>query len=61
MGVSACLHLSIFFLFSAMGLWVDQLANGAIAHISTHTQIYMALFIFTTCVRPPLPPIGCLY
>jgi hypothetical protein len=37
-----------------MGLWIDQLFNSYIKHISEHTEVYIAWFIVTTVVRPLL-------
>ncbi|TFY70818.1 hypothetical protein EVG20_g2187 [Dentipellis fragilis] len=52
------LQLAVFFLVVAMSLWVDQLINGVIAAISSHTTIYQALFIFTTVTLLPWISLG---
>lgn len=54
LGVFVCLQLSVYLLVSSMGLWIDQLVNGAIARISSFTAIYLALFIFTIIVSSRL-------
>jgi len=58
LAVHVCLLLSVFFLVTAMGLWVDQLMNSAIALISEHTPVYQALFIATTCLLIPWISLG---
>ncbi|KAH8101293.1 hypothetical protein BXZ70DRAFT_121848 [Cristinia sonorae] len=50
---AVALHLSLFLMTAAMGLWADQLHTGPIANISTHTKIYNALFIFTVITLAP--------
>ena len=56
LAVFVSLQLAVFFLLVAMCLWIDQLINGTVADISSHTAIYQALFIFTTvvCTVSPL-------
>jgi len=58
LGVFVCLQLSVYLLVSSMGLWIDQLVNGAIARISSFTAIYLALFIFTIIVLLPWISMG---
>ncbi|TDL16338.1 hypothetical protein BD410DRAFT_795455 [Rickenella mellea] len=53
LGVFVCLQLSVFLVLASIALWIDQLMNGAIAHISTHTTIYDALFISTVILLLP--------
>ncbi|TFY63913.1 hypothetical protein EVJ58_g2954 [Rhodofomes roseus] len=47
------LQLSVFFLVTAVALWTTWLLNGPLVHISLHTPIYKALFIFTIVSLPP--------
>ncbi|KAH9915317.1 uncharacterized protein B0H18DRAFT_1124975 [Fomitopsis serialis] len=47
------LQLSVFFLVTVVGLWTTWLLNGPLLHISLHTPIYKALFIFTIVSLPP--------
>jgi len=58
MAVLVCLQLAVFVLVVAMGLWIDQLVNGAIAKISSHTPIYQALFLTTTVFLLPWIAMG---
>ncbi|TFK47254.1 hypothetical protein OE88DRAFT_1666637 [Heliocybe sulcata] len=58
LAVFVCMQLLVFFLTAAMGLWVDQLVNGDIARISSHTAIYKGLFLFTTVVLIPWLTMG---
>lgn len=60
LGVFVCLQLSVYLLVSSMGLWIDQLVNGAIARISSFTAIYLALFIFTIIVSSRLLCTQCI-
>jgi len=53
-----CLQLSVFFLVTATSLWIDQLLNGAIALISNHTALYLALFITSTTILIPWTIMG---
>lgn len=48
--VFVLLQLSVFFLVTAVGLWTTWLLNGPLLHISMHTPLYKALFIFTIVV-----------
>ncbi len=50
LAVLVCLQLSMYLMITSMGLWADQLLHGAIAAVSSHTQIYLGLFIFTIVV-----------
>ncbi|EIN05842.1 hypothetical protein PUNSTDRAFT_137327 [Punctularia strigosozonata HHB-11173 SS5] len=53
LAIWVCLQLSVFFLVTLMGLWVDQLVNSAVKHVSSHTTIYFAAFLFTLiCLIP---------
>ncbi|TCD71409.1 hypothetical protein EIP91_010115 [Steccherinum ochraceum] len=47
------LHLSLFLMTAAMGLWADQLISGPIEAISSRTGLYNALFIFTVVTLAP--------
>ena len=47
LGLFTCLQLAVYLLVTSVALWVDQLVNGAIARISSHTTVYLALFTFT--------------
>ncbi|KZT24929.1 hypothetical protein NEOLEDRAFT_1134125 [Neolentinus lepideus HHB14362 ss-1] len=58
LAVFVCMQLLVFFLSAAMGLWVDQLFNGDIARISSHTTIYEGLFLFTTIILIPWLTMG---
>ncbi len=51
MAMQACLQLEVYILPAGMGLWIDQLFNTYINHISEHTEIYKGVFIFYTVVR----------
>ncbi|PBK98530.1 hypothetical protein ARMGADRAFT_1051893 [Armillaria gallica] len=53
MAMQACLQLEVYILPAGMGLWIDQLFNTYINHISEHTVIYKGVFIFYTVVRIP--------
>lgn len=44
------LHLSLFFVAAAAGLWADQLFHGPIAAISEHNALYATLLLFTLIV-----------
>lgn len=55
LGVLICLQLSVYVLVMPTALWVDQLINGAIAKISSHTTVYIGLFVFTLVVSLPRP------
>ena len=45
-----CLQLLLFLIIASITLWIDQLVNAAIAHMSSHTPIYLGLFITTMVV-----------
>lgn len=51
LAVQASLHLEMYVLLAGMGLWIDQLLNTYIKHISTNTTIYKGVFIFYLIVR----------
>jgi hypothetical protein len=34
-----------------VGLWIDQLYNGAIGHLASLKELYKAVFIVTLIVR----------
>lgn len=53
LAIYVCVQLLVFFLTTATGLWIDQLFNGDIARISSHTNVYKALFLFTVIVMIP--------
>lgn len=50
MAVLASLQLEVFVLVISMGLWIKVLTETAIAHISSHTTAYKALYIGTMIV-----------
>ncbi|KAH9948515.1 hypothetical protein B0H21DRAFT_820997 [Amylocystis lapponica] len=52
------LQLSVFFMLTAICLWIDQLVNSAIRFLSHHTPIYDALFIFTIVTLVPWMAMG---
>ncbi|KAI0063019.1 hypothetical protein BV25DRAFT_1915747 [Artomyces pyxidatus] len=58
LAVLVSLQLSVFFLLVAMGLWVDQLLNSTIEHLSSHTAVYDAAFISTTVLLIPWIAMG---
>ncbi|KII83846.1 hypothetical protein PLICRDRAFT_147929 [Plicaturopsis crispa FD-325 SS-3] len=58
LAIFVCLQLSGFLLVTAMGLWIDQLFNTAVAFISTHTTIYIASFLFTAILLIPWVILG---
>jgi len=47
------LQLSLFFVVTTVGLWMDQFMNSAFRVLSQHTAIYDALFIFTVVTIIP--------
>jgi len=53
LGFCVCLQLSVFFLVTAMSLWINELMNGAIALISTSSGVYHAIFITSTTLLLP--------
>lgn len=53
-----CMQLSVFFLVTAMSLWIDELMHGAIALISTSSSVYHALFITSTTLLLPWITMG---
>ncbi|KZT69426.1 hypothetical protein DAEQUDRAFT_265307 [Daedalea quercina L-15889] len=53
LSIFVLLQLSVFFLVTAVALWTTWLLNGPLLHISLHTPIYKALFVFTIVSLPP--------
>lgn len=53
LGFFTCLQLAVYLLLTSIALWVDQLVNGAIARISSHTAVYIGLFVFTLVALIP--------
>lgn len=60
LGLFILLQLSVYLLIASTALWIDQLVNGPIAHISSHTAIYMGLFVFTLTALGPWLALGWL-
>jgi hypothetical protein len=58
LAVQACLHLEMYVLLAGMGLWIDQLLNTYIKHISTNTPIYKGVFIFYLILVVPWTILG---
>ncbi|KAK0200313.1 hypothetical protein DFS33DRAFT_1360473 [Desarmillaria ectypa] len=58
MAIQACLQLEVYILPAGMGLWIDQLFNTYIKHISEHTKIYEGAFIFYTVMVVPWMILG---
>ncbi|KAI5120629.1 hypothetical protein M0805_009389 [Coniferiporia weirii] len=58
LGLLTCLQLLVFVLVTSASLWVDQLITGAIAAISSHTTVYIALFVFTIALLLPWLAVG---
>ncbi|PBK63681.1 hypothetical protein ARMSODRAFT_963000 [Armillaria solidipes] len=58
MAMQACLQLEVYILPAGMGLWIDQLFNTYINHISEHTDIYKGVFIFYTVMVVPWMILG---
>ena len=50
LSLSIAIQLSLFFIFSAMALWVDQLYHAPIGRLSAHLAISRAGFIIVVCV-----------
>ncbi|KAJ3543147.1 hypothetical protein NM688_g5893 [Phlebia brevispora] len=44
--VCVCLHMCLYLTVTSMGLWAEQLLHSAVAAISSHTRVYLALFVF---------------
>ena len=49
--LSIVIQLSLFFMAVTVGLWIDQLYNGAIGHLASLKELYKAVFIVTIIVR----------
>lgn len=58
LGLFTCLQVAIYFLITSAALWLDQLRNGAIASISSHMALYLAIFIFILVLLLPWIAIG---
>jgi hypothetical protein len=53
LGLLAVLHLALFVILSAVGLWIDQLFNSYIKEVSEHTPAYIAGFICVCLLVSP--------
>ncbi|KAH8114892.1 hypothetical protein DFH11DRAFT_1877246 [Phellopilus nigrolimitatus] len=53
LGLFTCLQLLVYLLITSAALWIDQLLTGAIASISSHTTVYLALFVGTLALLLP--------
>jgi len=53
-----CLQMAVYLFIGSTGLWIDQLFNSALTKISTHTPIYVGLFLFTIIVLIPWISLG---
>ena len=49
--LSINLQLSLFFMLATIGLWIDQLWNGQIAHLARLAYIYKPIFVVVFIVR----------
>ncbi|KIY67023.1 hypothetical protein CYLTODRAFT_422908 [Cylindrobasidium torrendii FP15055 ss-10] len=58
MAVQACLHLEVYVLLTAMGLWVDQLFGTYIKYSSKHTKLYVAVIILYSVLVLPWTVLG---
>jgi len=58
MALLACLQLEIFVLVAGMGLWINVLTDTAMSHVSTHTPVYKAIYIFQVTILLPWIAIG---
>lgn len=45
LSLSIVLQLSMFFMITTLGLWIDQLWNGAIGSMAERAELHKALFI----------------
>ncbi len=52
LSLSIAIQLSLFFIAVTVGLWIDQLFNGAIGHLAAHKKLYEIMFIITLIVSP---------
>jgi hypothetical protein len=51
--LSINLQLALFFMFATIGLWIDQLWNGQIAHLAKLAHVYKASFIVVFILLVP--------
>ncbi|KAI0067923.1 hypothetical protein BV25DRAFT_1876789 [Artomyces pyxidatus] len=51
--LSIIIQLSLFFVVAAVGLWIDQLYNGAIAIQAVHAKLYEILLTVVLCLLVP--------
>jgi hypothetical protein len=51
--LSIVIQLSLFFVLSAVALWLDQLYNGAIAVMATQSRVYQTVSIIVLVLLPP--------
>lgn len=48
--LSIVIQLSLFFIVASIALWLDQLWNGAIAHMAILTRVYRPVLILVLIV-----------
>jgi hypothetical protein len=48
--LSIIIQLSLFFVVSAVAIWLDQLAGGAIAVMATQSAVYQAFLMVVIVV-----------
>lgn len=48
--LSIAIQLSLFFMVATVGLWIDQLWNGQIAHLAERAYVYKPVFIVVLIV-----------
>ncbi|KAI0072174.1 hypothetical protein K474DRAFT_1729343 [Panus rudis PR-1116 ss-1] len=58
LAISGCFHLSVFLILTTVGLWADQLLNGALAAISEKKNLYNAVWLFTVLTLIPWSCLG---
>ncbi|KAJ8703056.1 hypothetical protein PTI98_001712 [Pleurotus ostreatus] len=53
LSLSIAIQISLFFIAVTVGLWIDQLFNGAIGQLAAHKKLYEILFIITLILILP--------
>ena len=43
--LSIAIQLSLFFIIASIGLWIDQLYNGAVGQLATLSSVYKGVLI----------------
>ncbi|TDL28868.1 hypothetical protein BD410DRAFT_738658 [Rickenella mellea] len=52
LGLSIAIQLSLFFVVSAIALWIDQLCNGAIGHLALKPTLYKTMLTIVLILLP---------